>query len=90
MVCKQPAIDGRSVAAETKKKLPCVLQLEPFSLWVTEAALWQQPSIAIHLPTKCMRTLNFLEILNVHVWPLKFNFLLMVLQIIKNDAVTQV
>ena len=33
-VCKQPAIDGRSVAAVTNKKVLCVLKLEPSPLWL--------------------------------------------------------
>ena len=39
MVYEQPAIDGRSIAAETNKKLPCVLQLELSSLREVDAAL---------------------------------------------------
>jgi len=39
-VCEQPAVDGHSVAAQTKSKLPWVLQLQPSLLWIADAALW--------------------------------------------------
>ena len=41
-VYEQPAINGRSVAAMTNKKVPYLLQLEaPVSATVDDAALWQ-------------------------------------------------
>ena len=41
MVCKQPAVDGWSVAAMTNK-VPYLFQLEtPVSATVDDAALWQ-------------------------------------------------
>ena len=41
MVCKQPAVDGRSIAAVTNK-VPYLLQLEaPVSATVDGVALWQ-------------------------------------------------
>ena len=66
-VGKQSAVDGRSVAAVTNKKVPCVLKLEPSPLQLPTLHSSSSPALPCHALHLLSSTSIFRRYLNVHL-----------------------